>query len=127
MAKKKKSQLKPVARGFATVSVAKKVVPIEAEPETEAIPAQAGGPSSSQVSAASSKLGEQLASDEWDPEKAEEQSLQNLIDKFQDRVEREIVRTIKVLNLFKEKHLCMHPNVHDIGDRTGTPVFSHLS
>ena len=39
MAKKKKTQLKPVARGFATVSVAKKV--LEVESEAEATPSQA--------------------------------------------------------------------------------------
>ena len=34
--------------------------------------------------------------DQFDPEKAEEQSLQNLVDRHQERTEKEIVRTIKV-------------------------------
>ena len=94
MAKKKKTQLKPVARGFATVSVAKKVVPTE--PEPEAAPDPVEGPSSSELQGPSSKPDVQGANDEFDPDKAEEQSLQNLVDKYQDRVEKEVVRTLKV-------------------------------
>ena len=96
MAKKKKTQLKPVARGFATVSVAKKVVVAEPEPEPESVPSPTEGPTTSDPTASSSTPAAQATSDEFDPEKAEEQSLQNLIDKFQDRVEKEIVRAIKV-------------------------------
>ncbi|GJE85993.1 HrpA-like RNA helicase [Phanerochaete sordida] len=96
MAKKKKTQLKPVARGFATVSVAKKVVPTE--PEPEAAPDPVEDPSSSELQGPSSKPDVQRSNDEFDPDKAEEQSLQNLVDKYQDRVEKEVVRTLKAID-----------------------------
>jgi ATP-dependent RNA helicase DHX29 len=100
MAKKKKSQLKPVARGFATTSIAKKVVQLEAEEELageafadtveektqkEKNEEKAGGPSPVQDEA-----------DESNPEKVEMQSLQNLVDKLQERIEKEVSRTLKV-------------------------------
>lgn len=98
MAKKKKSQLKPVARGFATVSVAKKVTPIEEELKTEVAPTtQTEGSTTSEGTENPFTHAVQSVNDQWDSEKAEEQSLQNLIDQFQDRVEKEIVRTVKVL------------------------------
>ena len=113
MAKKKKSQLKPVARGFATQSVPKKVIetPIVSEPEstsessTAAIANIEGTTStgdrgqSSGLASNSADLGQQT-SDQFDSEKAEEQSLQNLVDIFQDRTEMEVVRTLKVTYLF---------------------------
>lgn len=97
MAKKKKTQLKPVARGFATTSQPKKVVPPPEEPETapetnptetEDTPASSGG--------AATPVAPQEAVDEFDPEKVEEQSLQNLVDKLQEKTEKDIVRTVKV-------------------------------
>ena len=97
MAKKKKTQLKPVVRGFATVSVAKKAAPVDAEPEVEALPSQAEGSSTTQGPDGANLSGVQTESDASDPAKAEEQHLQSLIDKFQDRVEKETVRTIKVI------------------------------
>ncbi|KIK71157.1 hypothetical protein GYMLUDRAFT_66365 [Collybiopsis luxurians FD-317 M1] len=92
---KKKTKLKPVARGFATTSVPKKVV----EPEIE-------DTSSSNVSADERKVedlravengsghraSEQPGQDEFDPDKVEEQSLQNLVDKYQEKTEKEIAR-----------------------------------
>jgi ATP-dependent RNA helicase DHX29 len=103
MAKKKKSQLKPVARGFATTSIAKKVVQSEAEEEvggdvvadkTDEIQkvrneGTIGGPFPGQDEA-----------DDFDPEKVETQSLQNLVDKLQERVEKEVSRTLKVGFIF---------------------------
>ncbi|KAJ7446519.1 P-loop containing nucleoside triphosphate hydrolase protein [Mycena galericulata] len=91
MAKKKKTQLKPVARGFATTSVPKKVV-IE---ETVEVDAHAGNAEEekSVIEDGLSVEGvvTQAAYDEFDPEKVEEQSLQNLVDK-QDKIEKEISR-----------------------------------
>lgn len=106
MAKKKKSQLKPVARGFATTSVPKKPTAIEEVPppqigdiSSEVLRTLSGDPSSRVVVAdsptepTSSGVPNGL---EYDSEKAEEQSLQNLVDKYQEKTEKEITRTIKV-------------------------------
>lgn len=94
MAKKKRTQLKPVARGFATTSVPKKVV--------QAVEAEASTSDTSQpevledVVASTSGDTLQSQTEEYDPDKHEEMSLQLLVDKFQDKIEKEVVRTIKV-------------------------------
>ncbi|THH31998.1 hypothetical protein EUX98_g2176 [Antrodiella citrinella] len=89
MAKKKKTQLKPVARGFATTSVPKKVAPVEEEPVPEAQPYLGDEPSQAQDSSQSKIVVPQI-----DPE---QEYLQTYVDKFQDRTEREINRTIKAI------------------------------
>ncbi|KAG6820381.1 hypothetical protein H0H93_001352 [Arthromyces matolae] len=98
MAKKKKTQLKPVARGFATTSVPKKLVSSEA-PETDnnadqttelPIVSVSGEPLPTTSAAPS------ITNDDFDPEKVEEQSLQNLVDKLQEKTEKEITRAVKV-------------------------------
>ncbi|KAI0670050.1 P-loop containing nucleoside triphosphate hydrolase protein [Trametes maxima] len=89
--KKKKTQLKPIARGFATTSVPKKVVDVPKEPE---LPAASDLPdASNNASDATNETpkANALALSE------EEQSLQSLIDRFQDKVEKEIVRTVKAI------------------------------
>ncbi|KAJ7631081.1 P-loop containing nucleoside triphosphate hydrolase protein [Roridomyces roridus] len=98
MAKKKKTQLKPVARGFATTSVPKKVVPEDtvAEADTPAGTTEEEKSTTDDGPAADS-VATQATSDEFDPEKVEEQSLQNLVDSKQDKIEKEIARTIKVI------------------------------
>ncbi|KAG6879737.1 hypothetical protein C0992_012340 [Termitomyces sp. T32_za158] len=100
MAKKKKTQLKPVARGFATTSVPKKVTSKEAE-ETEVAPHNKFEESGTSVSEKTSPGGVTAASsalhDEFDPEKVEEQALQNLVDKLQERTEKEITRAVKAI------------------------------
>ncbi|KAI0335964.1 P-loop containing nucleoside triphosphate hydrolase protein [Cubamyces sp. BRFM 1775] len=93
--KKKKTQLKPVARGFATTSVPKKVVEAPKEPEPaapatdtlDASEVQKGTDGSGQPSGAAT--GPALSE--------EDQALQNLIEKFQDKVEKEVVRTVKAI------------------------------
>jgi ATP-dependent RNA helicase DHX29 len=97
MAKKKKTQLKPVVRGFATTSVPKKVV-LEETAEVD------GKASSAEEEKSTVEDGPkvdgvvtQAANDEFDPEKVEEQSLQNLVDK-QDKIEKEILRSVKVIH-----------------------------
>lgn len=94
MAKKKKTQLKPVARGFATTSVPKKVTPKEAEEmETparnkieESITSVSGETPGGDTTASST------LHDGLDPDKVEEQALQNLVDKLQEKTEKEIAR-----------------------------------
>ncbi len=87
MAKKKKTQLKPVARGFATTSIPKKVVQVEPEPE----PAPPTEPIA-EASTADPVPGVTLD--------AEEQALQDLIEKYQDRTEKDVCRTVKVRAFF---------------------------
>ena len=102
MAKKKKSQLKPVARGFATQSMPKKVTEVQVVEEqaehassasvSNSVDATVLQSSNSQKEAAEQKI----TSDGFDPAKVEEQSLQDLVDRYQERTEREVVRTVKV-------------------------------
>ncbi|KAJ3851495.1 P-loop containing nucleoside triphosphate hydrolase protein [Lentinula lateritia] len=100
MAKKKKTQLKPVARGFATTSVPKKA----AEAEFEDPPSQ---PPLDDQESAEAPLAEnsngsrerQNVEDEFDPDKVEEQSLQNLVDKYQEKTEKEIARNVKAIEV----------------------------
>ena len=106
MAKKKKSQLKPVARGFATTSVPKKLTTSveEPSPQIDGISSEVShalsGDSTSRVVVTESTVevtsSEGLSGLEYDSEKAEEQSLQSLVDKYQEKTEKEITRTIKV-------------------------------
>jgi ATP-dependent RNA helicase DHX29 len=113
MAKKKKTQLKPVARGFATTSVPKKAAPLEKEAETlagltsnveEEVCKTVIGPISSSAAASV-----QTQVDEFDPEKVEEQSLQNLVDRLQSTTEKDIVRTVKVQwYTYYHRGLCLH-------------------
>lgn len=97
MAKKKKTQLKPVARGFATTSVPKKAVdPVEEEEQPNEvelqIPEQQGEPEPS-----AGQDGSKAAdAEEFDFDKAEQHSLQTLVDQHQEKTEREILRTVKV-------------------------------
>lgn len=101
MAKKKKSQLKPVARGFATTSVAKKVEPepeVDPAEESPAAPgANAGDPSGLSAADNSSTQPDSLSTQF----NAQEQALQDLVDKFQDRVEKDITRAIKVIHTIR--------------------------
>ncbi|KAK0506080.1 P-loop containing nucleoside triphosphate hydrolase protein [Armillaria luteobubalina] len=99
MAKKKKTQVKPVVRGFATTSVPKKVEKVvEPEEVVDSPSTQELAPEQPESLDLTKKGGsEEEPTDEFDPEKVEEQSLQNLVDKLQEKTEREIVRTVKVV------------------------------
>ena len=94
MPKKKKTQLKPVARGFATTSVPKKVLP---DPILDTCPATSTSiqsASEDQPADTDKGLGTTTAAsnEEFDPDLVDEQSIQNLIDKLQEKTEKEIVR-----------------------------------
>lgn len=96
MAKKKKTQLKPVVRGFATTSVPKKAIHTEEGAEAEV---KAGSANEEQSVVDIKKEGDisgpsPSQNDEFDPDKVEEQSLQNLVDRLQERTEKEITRYI---------------------------------
>jgi ATP-dependent RNA helicase DHX29 len=90
--KKKKTQLKPVARGFAVTSIPKKAPP-ESPPtsqdEGESPPLE----SPQQVARPDGPVEDEAIS----RQRAEDQSLQVLVEKLQERTEKEIVRTVKVL------------------------------
>ena len=95
--KKKKTQLKPVARGFATTSVPKKVVEPPKELETPDSKDEASALPGKQP--ATNTLGAKAV--EPSSLSTTDQALQNLIDKFQDKAEKDIVRTIKVRAFYK--------------------------
>jgi len=104
MPKKKKTQLKPVARGFATTSVPKKVLQ---DPILDTCPATSSSIQSStedQPTDTVKGLGTTTtaSNEEFDPDLVDEQSLQNLIDKFQEKTEKEIVR-------YHPKHIACYP------------------
>jgi len=100
MAKKKKTQLKPVARGFATTSVPKKVTPVEV-PDIEDKAEDALEEEVNVVVGGKKDVDTVLSTqnDEFDPDKVEEQSLQNLVDKLQEKTEKEITRTVKAVEM----------------------------
>lgn len=88
MAKKKKS-LKPVARGFATVSVPKKPVPSEEPQDT----GQGGGDTPDAQSSGTSTA---PVAPQTDQAVLEMGVLQAIVEKFQDKTEKDIVRNVKV-------------------------------
>ncbi|KAF8844041.1 P-loop containing nucleoside triphosphate hydrolase protein [Paxillus ammoniavirescens] len=107
MAKKKKTQLKPVARGFATTSIPKKVVQVEeAEPPANEPPASAGSMAeivtSGEMSGGPQAPTQDTPPDEFDADRVEEQSLQNMIEKFQEKTEKEISRAIKAIGVDRD-------------------------
>jgi ATP-dependent RNA helicase DHX29 len=96
MAKKKKTALKPVARGFATTSVPKKVEPQdEPEPESTSLVDEVTA-TSNEAQAQDTGTGSALpGTASLTPE---DQLLQDLVDKLQEKTEKEIVRALKVCN-----------------------------
>jgi ATP-dependent RNA helicase DHX29 len=102
MAKKKKSQLKPVARGFATTSVPKKVVENEQNTDdtiTDTVAEDVPTSDASHPSTAAHVQSDASQDHSFDPDKVEEQSLQNLVDKYQEKTEKETLRTIKAIEV----------------------------
>lgn len=104
MAKKKKTQLKPVARGFATTSVPKKVITVvqtEDQPNVPGVSASLEDETerTENVKEASCDMAVQ-PNEAFDADKVEEQSLQNLVDKLQEKTEKDILRTVKVCRWF---------------------------
>jgi ATP-dependent RNA helicase DHX29 len=82
-----------VARGFATTSVPKKVLPdpmVDTSPATS-IPTQSA-PEDPTDTAKGSGTTAATSNEEFDSDLVDEQSIKNLIDKLQERTEKEIVR-----------------------------------
>lgn len=93
MPKKKKTQLKPVARGFATTSVPKKVLQ---DPVLDTCPTPSSSVQSSKEDQPTDTVkgsgATATSNEEFEPDLVEEQSIQNLIDKLQEKTEKEIAR-----------------------------------
>lgn len=102
MAKKKKTQLKPVARGFATTSLPKKTIPtpealldktlpdlLKSSPDAMGALAREDGYASPDVA----------ANMDGDHNNVEEQYLQGLVDKLQEKTEKEVLRTLKSIEV----------------------------
>jgi hypothetical protein len=94
MPKKKKTQLKPVARGFAVTSIPKKAPP--EPPPLSQHDSDANEESASSEIPHTTPIHEPVEDEAVSLQNAEERSLQDLVDKLQERVEKEIVRTVKV-------------------------------
>ncbi|KDR85121.1 hypothetical protein GALMADRAFT_131855 [Galerina marginata CBS 339.88] len=102
MAKKKKTQLKPVERGFATTSLPKKNLP-EVSLVLDSIPVEPSN-DQSQTTRKEKEQDKELPSTNpvnanTDVQLAEEQNLQNLVDKLQEKTEKEISRTLKSIEV----------------------------
>ena len=93
MPKKKKTQQKPIHRGFAVTSIPKKAPP-ERRDDSDAKVESASADVSHTTQTHEPVKGETLS--------PEEQSLQDLVDRLQERTEKEIVRTIKVRGCTRE-------------------------
>ena len=94
--KKKKTQLKPIARGFATTSQPKKAIKEDAA-ESESTTCLLGPDklnihSESQDQVVNKDSSVVPPTSETNTNSEEEQSLQNLVDKLQDKTEKEIIR-----------------------------------
>lgn len=99
MPKKRKTQLKPVARGFATTSIPKKATQAdEIVPPTDGVPLSDGLVTEAAEATADHQAA--LPGVLQDPEKLaaeqdEQQFLQVMVDRYQEKTEKEITRTIK--------------------------------
>lgn len=103
MAKKKKTALKPVARGFATTSQAKKVV-LEPSPQEVAAPEDDAAQQRTQdgvagVDGADKAPGVNQVAEavDWeDDAKLEEGVYQGYVERLQDKGDREVAKILKV-------------------------------
>ncbi|KAI0082174.1 P-loop containing nucleoside triphosphate hydrolase protein [Panus rudis PR-1116 ss-1] len=97
MAKKKKTQLKPVNRGFTTTSQPKKVVEIRDEPKEPEQKDTRENPPVDSTENSSTADASSHPSQQEPTLSTEEQALQDLVEKHQERVEKDINRTIKAI------------------------------
>lgn len=91
MAKKKKTQLKPVVRGFATTSVPKKADVAESAPSTSDCSQLSECPECPPGATEDTAQNEPGVLVDVQPQ------VQSLLDKYQDKVEKDISRTIKAI------------------------------
>lgn len=94
MAKKKKNPKPSVSRGFATTSIPKKAVQAEEiAPPAEEVPPTTG--SDGLVTQTSADQAALRDSKKFDAEEDEQQFLQIMVDKYQEKTEKEVSRAIK--------------------------------
>lgn len=93
MPKKKKTQLKPIPRGFAVTSIPKKALP---EPPPSQHDSDANAESASSEVPHTAQTHEAVEGEALGLQSADERSLQKMVDGLQERTEKEIVRTVKV-------------------------------
>src|SRR5229473_4194689 len=101
MPKKKKTQQKPIPRGFAVTSIPKKAPP-EPLPQDDSdakVTVESALPSATVSHPAQTH--ELIKDETLSCQNAEERSLQELVDRLQERTEKEIVRTIKVRDTYE--------------------------
>jgi hypothetical protein len=120
MAKKKKA-LKPVARGFAVVSVPKKPAPLEQPDGTTERAGDTSGVQGSDVPTTS------VAPPEPDPETLEENALQAIVEKIQDKTEKDIVRSVKVGFLLCRTNKPPETFLSLAGNRARTKIRSNIT
>lgn len=124
MPKKKKTQQKPIPRGVAVTSIPKKAPPEplrQDDSDAKVEFASAEGSHTAQP--------HELVEDETvSRQKAEERSLQDLVDRLQERTEKEIVRTIKVRGWIRQmsQRALAHSPSHS-GHRNGKAILQHFS
>jgi hypothetical protein len=97
--KKKKTQMRAPPRPIATTSVPKKIEPIQETKVKPEIAVEASDDARQYNNADGEVVEQQALENSTTPEKVEEGILQSLVDKFQDKIEKDISRTIKVLLL----------------------------
>jgi ATP-dependent RNA helicase DHX29 len=110
--KKKKTQLKPIARGFATTSQPKKIAkedPVEPESTASLLRPDDTRSESHTDQVVDGKSSVVASISEIDTDVAEEQFLQNLVEKLQDKTEKEIIRFLLARFPFLRSHLSLEP------------------
>jgi ATP-dependent RNA helicase DHX29 len=99
MPKKRKTQQKSIQRGFAVTSIPKKAPP---EPTTPQDDSDTKVESASAEDSHTTQTHELVEDETLSRQNSEERSLQELVDRLQERTEKEIVRTIKVRGCIRE-------------------------
>lgn len=122
MAKKKKAQLNPVARGFATTSQPSKRAIAEAQEaaaiaKSEATAVSTSEPTPEQTSSVT-PTGDPSALNESKALDFEEQIWQDMVDRWQNKTDREIARNIQVNLLTSSTALAIDRVVLDHRNRT---------
>jgi ATP-dependent RNA helicase DHX29 len=92
MPKKKKTQQKPIPRGVAVTSIPKKAPPEPLRQDDSDAKIEFASTEGSHTAPTHDPVEDETVS----RQKAEERALQDLVDRLQERTEKEIVRTIKV-------------------------------
>ncbi|KAF9474475.1 P-loop containing nucleoside triphosphate hydrolase protein [Pholiota conissans] len=100
MAKKKKTQLKPIARGFATTSMPKKAVQGPNLLDLQkTVPGTHSGSTETSTEVDKGKQRDSIQADHLSALSIEDRALQSFMEKLQDKTEKEITRAIKSIEV----------------------------